>query len=166
MKFLEIFTWNAFFLKIIELLIILTTCPIPALPCRYSLSSSLQMAFVASWFIYVLFQQWETSALRSFPMARTVKSLPAMWETWFQSLGWEDLLEKGMATHSSILPWRRSLVGSRPWGCRVGHDWATNTSTFFSRMLWGSVQIYWLLPIHDKITIKTKKKGLPWWSSG
>ena len=35
-----------------------------------------------------------------------VKSLPAMQETWVQSLGWEDPLEKGMATHSSILAWR------------------------------------------------------------
>ena len=32
--------------------------------------------------------------------------LPAMWETWVQSLGWEDSLEKEMATHSSILAWR------------------------------------------------------------
>ena len=38
-------------------------------------------------------------------MAQTVKRLPTMWETWVQSLGWEDLLEKEMATHSSILPW-------------------------------------------------------------
>ena len=36
-------------------------------------------------------------------MAQTVKNLPAMWETWVQSLGWEDPLEKGKATHSSIL---------------------------------------------------------------
>ena len=36
-------------------------------------------------------------------VAQTVKDLPAMWETWVQSLGREDLLEKGMATHSSIL---------------------------------------------------------------
>ena len=35
-----------------------------------------------------------------------VKNLPAMWETQFQSLGWEDALEKEMATHSSILAWR------------------------------------------------------------
>ena len=35
-----------------------------------------------------------------------VKNLPAMWETQVQSLGWEDPLEKGMATHSSILAWR------------------------------------------------------------
>ena len=35
-----------------------------------------------------------------------VKNLPAMWETWVQSLGQEDPLEKAMATHSSILAWR------------------------------------------------------------
>ena len=35
-----------------------------------------------------------------------VKSLPAMWKTWIQSLGQEDPLEKGMTTHSSILAWR------------------------------------------------------------
>ena len=35
-----------------------------------------------------------------------VKNLPAMRETWVRSLGWEDSLEKGMATHSSILAWR------------------------------------------------------------
>ena len=35
-----------------------------------------------------------------------VKNPPAMWETWVQSLGWEDPLEEGMATHSNILAWR------------------------------------------------------------
>ena len=39
-------------------------------------------------------------------MAQKVKGLPAMQETWVQSLGWEDLLEKEMATHSSILAWK------------------------------------------------------------
>ena len=39
-------------------------------------------------------------------MAQTVKSQPAMWETQVQSLDQEDPLEKGMATHSSILAWR------------------------------------------------------------
>ena len=39
-------------------------------------------------------------------VAQLVKNLPAMWETWVESLGWEDPLEKGMATHSSILDWR------------------------------------------------------------
>ena len=39
-------------------------------------------------------------------MAQLVKNLPVMWETWVQSLGWEDPLERGPATHSSILAWR------------------------------------------------------------
>ena len=41
-----------------------------------------------------------------FPVAQMVKLLPAIWETQVLSLGWEDHLEKGMATHSSILAWR------------------------------------------------------------
>ena len=51
-------------------------------------------------------------------VAQTVKNLPAMQETWIQSLGQEDRLEKGRATHSSILPGashgQRSLLGYRP----------------------------------------------------
>ena len=39
-------------------------------------------------------------------MAQRVKNLPAMWETQIRSLGQEDLMEKGMAMHSSILAWR------------------------------------------------------------
>ena len=39
-------------------------------------------------------------------MAQMVKNLPAMWETWVGSLGWEDPLEEGMAAHSNILAWR------------------------------------------------------------
>ena len=39
-------------------------------------------------------------------MAQMVKKLPAVWETWVQSLSWEDPLEESMATHSSILAWR------------------------------------------------------------
>ena len=42
-------------------------------------------------------------------VAQMVKSLPAMWETQVRSLGWEDLQEKEMATHSSILAWRISM---------------------------------------------------------
>ena len=39
-------------------------------------------------------------------VAQRVKNLPSVWETWVGSLSWEDPLEEGMATHSSILPWR------------------------------------------------------------
>ena len=52
-------------------------------------------------------------------VAQMVKNLPAMQETWIRSLGWEDPLEEGTATHSSILacriPWTESLVGYSPW---------------------------------------------------
>ena len=62
-------------------------------------------------------------------VAKTVKHLPAMWETWVQSLGREDPLEKEMATHSSTLAWkipwtkepgRLQSMGSQ----RLGHNWA------------------------------------------
>ena len=39
-------------------------------------------------------------------MTQTVNNLPAMWETWVQSLGWDYPLEEGMATHCSTLAWR------------------------------------------------------------
>ena len=70
-------------------------------------------------------------------MAQMVQNLPAMWETRVQSLGQEDPLEKGMATHSSILAWRYILLGENtplpPWTDepvrppsmglqKVGHD--------------------------------------------
>ena len=60
-------------------------------------------------------------------MAQMVKSLPAMRETWVRSLDQEDPLEKGMATHSSILAWRilwtEEPGGLQPTGSqRVGHD--------------------------------------------
>ena len=64
---------------------------------------------------------------RSSLVAQMVKHLPTMQETWVQSLGWEDLLEKEMATHSSILAWkipwteepgRLQSMGSQ----RVRHD--------------------------------------------
>ena len=64
-------------------------------------------------------------------VAQTIKHLPAMWETWVLSPGWEDTLEKEMATHSSTLAWkiprmeepgRLQSMGSQ----RVGHDWVTS----------------------------------------
>ena len=49
-------------------------------------------------------------------MAQRVKPLPTMWETWVQSLGWEDLLEKEVATHSSILTWKIPWMEDEPGG--------------------------------------------------
>ena len=64
-------------------------------------------------------------------VAWMVKRLPAMWETRVQSLGWEDTLEKEMATHSSILAWKTPWMEERHRlqsvrSQRVGHDWATS----------------------------------------
>ena len=78
---------------------------------------------------------WTELKPNNFPWwLKTVKNLHAMWETWVPSLGWEDPLEEGMATHSSILAWRipwteelgrLQSIGS--W--RVGHDWVMKHST-------------------------------------
>ena len=66
-------------------------------------------------------------SLHTIYITQTVKRLPTMWETWVQSLGREDPLEKEMATHSSMLAWkipwteesgRLQSIGSQ----RVGHD--------------------------------------------
>ena len=51
-------------------------------------------------------------------VAQMVKNLPAVWETWVQSLGWEDPLEDDMATHSSILAWRIPM-DRRGWWATV-----------------------------------------------
>ena len=60
-------------------------------------------------------------------VAQTVKNLPARQEMWVQSLGWEDPLEKGIATHSSTLawriPWTEEPGGLQSMGSqRVGHN--------------------------------------------
>ena len=55
-------------------------------------------------------------------VAQLVKKLPAMWDTWVQSLGWEDPLVKGKATHSSILAWRIPWTVQSTGLQRVGHN--------------------------------------------
>ena len=78
-------------------------------------------------------------------VAQMVKCLPAMQETWVQSLGQEDPLEKEMATYSSTLAWkiawmeepgRLQSMGSQ----RVGHDWATSLTHWELQLsLWGRI---------------------------
>ena len=62
------------------------------------------------------------SHVRASLVAQLVKNSPAMWESWVRSLGWDDPLEKGKATHSRIqawrIPWTLLSVGLQ----RVGHD--------------------------------------------
>ena len=64
----------------------------------------------------------------TFLVAQLVKNLPAVIETCVWSLGWEDPLEKGRATHSSILAWRIPWTVSSMGSERGGHDWVTFTS--------------------------------------
>ena len=77
-------------------------------------------------------------------VAQMVKNLTAMQQIWIRSLGWEDPLKKGMATHSSILAWRIPRT-EEPGGLqslgsqRVRHDWVTLTHTHtHTRISWGS----------------------------
>ena len=51
----------------------------------------------------------------AFLVAQTIQNLPAMQETWVSFLGWEDPLEKGMATHSNILSWRIPWTEEPGW---------------------------------------------------
>ena len=72
-------------------------------------------------------------------MAQKVKNLPAVQESGVRFLCWEDPLEKGMATHSSILarriPWAEEPGGLQSMGLqRVRHDWVTNTHTYAHRL--------------------------------
>ena len=81
-----------------------------------------------------------------------VKNLTAIQETWVRSLGWEDTLEKRMATYSSILAWR--IPWTKEYGelqsmgsQRVGHEGATNTFTFIGSLDRGfAFLLGWLSP--------------------
>ena len=73
-------------------------------------------------------------------MVQTVKRLSTVRETRVRSLGWEDPLEKEMATHSSTTAWKthgqRSLVGYSPWGCK---ELDTTERLHFHFHLWGDM---------------------------
>ena len=81
------------------------------------------------------------------PVAQLIKNMPAMQAPWVQSLCWEDLLVKGMASHFSILAWRILWTEEpgglhSPWGSwRVVHNWGTNT---FTSQLGGTFDIQWV----------------------
>ena len=105
--------------------------------CRnFSQCRSFQTAFSVLWHnsIRLFDLNWSTHIIGASLVAQRIKHLPAMQETWVQSLGWEDPLEKEIATHSSILAWRihgqGSLEGYSPCmeSQRVRHNWVTFTS--------------------------------------
>ena len=75
-------------------------------------------------------------------VAQLVKNLPTMRETWVPSLGWEDSLKKGKATHSSILAWRIPLAVKSMGLQKVRHNWAT--FTFINSRC--KVRLFFLVP--------------------
>ena len=80
-------------------------------------------------------------------VAERLKHLPAMQETWVRSLGWEDPLEKGKATHASILAWR---IPWSPWGCKE-----LDTTKRFSLCVtlgpfWDITQYSWVSPMYTE----------------
>ena len=100
--------------------------------------------FITQWQIWKNHLPSSTSLV-----AQMLKRLPTMRETWVQSLGREDLLEKEMATHSSILAWkipwteepgRLQSMGSQ----RVGHDWTTSLLREVRILIVDSMMKVWL----------------------
>ena len=102
-------------------------------------------------------------------VAQMVKNPPAMWETEVQPLGWEDTLEKGVNTHSSVLAWRI------PWKeepgklqslrlQRVRHNWVTNTKTILHLQHlptllsnWKQIQLL-VLKCTSEMTVKMRRE--------
>ena len=93
-------------------------------------------------------------------VAQLVKNPPAMQESWVQSLGWESPLEKGTATHSSILTWRI------PWttACGVAKSWTQLSDFHFSYWLLEVVYNFWLT-IFRLLNIKCYEYLLPIYNS-
>ena len=132
--------WNSLaFLMIQQMLAIWSLVPLPFLKPSWT-SWSLQ--FMYSWSLagrilsITLLACERSTVLQYFEhslaslVTQRLKCLPAMWDTQVPSLGWEDPLEKEMATHSSILTWRIPWRGEpgrlQPMGSqRVRHNWAT-----------------------------------------
>ena len=95
--------------------------------CRYFIRSCAELIW------HYLFKE------RASLVAQMVKNLPAMQETWVQSLGQEKPPEKGMATHSNILawgiPWTEEPDGLQSMGLqRIGHNWVTELN--WTELLW------------------------------
>ena len=135
-------------------------CPLLLLP-------SIFPSIKVSWLVISGGQNIGSSAeILVFLVAQMVKHLLIMWETWVQSLGQEDLLEKEMATHFSILawkiPWTEELRLHTVHGVqRVGHDWVTSLSLFsidpsseYSGLI--SLRIDWF----DLLAVQETRKGL------
>ena len=87
-------------------------------------------------------------------MAQLVKNPLAIWETWVQSLGWEDPLEKGKATYSSILVWRI------PWTVYSPGDYKESDTT--ARLSLSAPTTTWITTEKRKILFLTSTNGIFW----
>ena len=76
-------------------------------------------------------------------VAQLVKNLHAMWVSWVRFLGWKDALEKGKATHSSILTWR--IPWNSPWGHKESDRTECLSLSLFKNMLDASCNILIIL---------------------
>ena len=86
-------------------------------------------------YLYVFSLLWASLVVQ-------IKNVPAMQETWVHSLGWEDPLEKGMATHSSVLAWRIPWT-EEPGGLQsMGSQSQTRLSNFLSFFSLLCVKLY------------------------
>ena len=115
-------------------------------------------------FKFILYYSWGSL------VAQMVKNLPAMLETWVQSLGQEDPLEKKMATHSSLLAWkipwseepgRLQSVGSQ----RIRHDWGTNFLSLHSIIIFddafpSGIDLHLFRQLRERSKVFTKSFGL------
>ena len=100
-------------------------------------------------------------------MAQTVKNLPEVWETQVRSVGQEDFLETGVATHSSILAWKiprtEACGGLESIGSQgVGYDWATFTSVVWDVEDFSSKDK--ILDQYEKSQIFDFRSLKDWWS--
>ena len=98
-------------------------------------------------------ENWTASGRRM--IAQLVKNPPATWEIWVRSLGWEDPLENGEATNSSILAWRIPWTIRSMGSQRVGHNWAT----FIYSLTQYHIQ-KWVKDIHRPETIELPEENM------
>ena len=91
-------------------------------------------------------------------VAQLLKNLPAVWETWARSLGWEDPLEKGKAMHSSILAWRIPWTVQSMGSQRAGHDCSLCFLNIKGEKMYHQ-QINAISNVKENHTIRRKRDG-------
>ena len=161
---LVVFNWKICLCPLIsntrsEISEILQMC-VPRLPNLNVFSNNLWVHM--NWISHSIFSFWASL------VAQMVNNPPAMLETWVQSLSWEDPLEEGMATHSSILAWRIPWTEEpgelQSMGLqRVGHNWVTkhtHTHTFSLLRTILTILDPLFLHIHFRISLLYYTKSL------